>query len=235
VHRYARFELDNLHAADFLKWISKSFAVQNATYDEYGDSFSIPFISLRNKDTTVVLQRESTGGSKNATYTIWCDDMDLAGELIQHMANSTGVSTLACTCDFVHEMEEFQGVLQQVEDYNSIRLKLTAEMADNSGLVKNLVIKAEDSRILGDMRLMRKTYHELFNANGDLIREYMKRATNHQNLLTALKTVNLMIQKAAKLRVGQPKTDVVTLCRKAVKASNVQKLFKIIKGDLDAA
>ena len=29
----------------------------------------------------------------------------------------------------------------QVDEYNSIRLKLTAEMADNSNLVKNLVIK----------------------------------------------------------------------------------------------
>ena len=48
-------------------------------------------------------------------------------------------------------------------------------------------------------------YNELFTSNGELIREYMKRATNHQNLLAALKTVNLMIQKAAKLRVGQPK------------------------------
>ena len=31
------------------------------------------------------------------------------------------------------------------------RLKLTAEMADNSNLVKTLVIKAEDARLLGDM------------------------------------------------------------------------------------
>ena len=44
-------------------------------------------------------------------------------------------------------------------------------------------------------------YNELFMANGDLIREYMKRATNHKNLLGALKTVNLMIQKAVRLFV----------------------------------
>lgn len=36
--------------------------------------------------------------------------------------------------------------------------------------------------------------------NTALIGEYSKRATNHQRLLDALKDVNQMIQKAAKLR-----------------------------------
>ena len=39
----------------------------------------------------------------------------------------------------------------KVDEYNAIRLKLTAEMADSSNVVKTLVIKAEDARILGDM------------------------------------------------------------------------------------
>ena len=39
----------------------------------------------------------------------------------------------------------------QVDDYNAIRLKLTGEMADDSNHVKNLVIRAEDARILNDM------------------------------------------------------------------------------------
>ncbi len=39
----------------------------------------------------------------------------------------------------------------------------------------------------------------------------------------------------AKLRVGQPKVEVVNQCRTAVKGNNVQKLFKIINGDYDTA
>jgi hypothetical protein len=39
----------------------------------------------------------------------------------------------------------------QVDEYNVTRLRLTAEMADSSNLVKSLVIKAEDARILFDM------------------------------------------------------------------------------------
>ena len=101
--------------------------------------------------------------------------------------------------------------------------------------------QAEDSRILGDMALMRKMYTELFTLNNELIGEYTKRSNNHQvctgmrgvgavglryklsvcmslavastfawlctclrqNLLNALKDVNHMIQKAARLRVGK--------------------------------
>ena len=83
-----------------------------------------------------------------------------------------------------------------------------------------------------------------------LIGEYVKRSNNHQALLAALKDVNNMIQKAAKLRgkisklnthsvsvshacsflreVGGPKTRVVAACRNAIKSNNIHSLFQII-------
>ena len=39
----------------------------------------------------------------------------------------------------------------QVEEYHKIRQKLTAEMADNSALIRNLVVRAEDARMMNDM------------------------------------------------------------------------------------
>ena len=59
--------------------------------------------------------------------------------------------------------------------------------------------------------------------------EYRKRSNNHEQLLTALKDVNHMIQKAARLRVGQAKARIVSSCREAIKANNFQDLFKIMK------
>ena len=47
-------------------------------------------------------------------------------------------------------------------------------------------------------------------------------------MLASLKEVNHMIQKAAKLRVGSAKARVVSSCRQAIKANNIQSLFKII-------
>ncbi|RHX98120.1 hypothetical protein DYB36_002746 [Aphanomyces astaci] len=116
-----------------------------------------------------------------------------------------------------------------VDDYNSIRLKLTGDMADDSNQLKHLVIRAEDARILHDMASMRSYYAELFTLNNQLLGEYTKRATNHQALLDALKDVNGMIQLAARLRHGQPKSAVILACRKAIKANNIHALFYIVK------
>ena len=67
----------------------------------------------------------------------------------------------------------------------------------------------------------------------DLINEYTKRATNHSQLLAALKEVNIMIQRAARLRLGSAKTRVVTACRAAIKANNFDRLFTIIETGRD--
>jgi len=44
-------------------------------------------------------------------------------------------------------------------------------------------------------------YGQLFDLNRELIMEHSKRATNQAELLLALKEVNQMIQKAARLRM----------------------------------
>ena len=68
------------------------------------------------------------------------------------------------------------------------------QMAESSNLIKTLLIKAEDARILGDMKSMRKYYRQLYDLNKDLVTEHDKRATNHGELLKNLKEVNMMIQ-----------------------------------------
>lgn len=82
---------------------------------------------------------------------------------------------------------------------------------------------------MADMPSMRRAYTELYTYNNQLISGYNIRASNHENLLSALKEVNLMIQRAANLRVGAPKTAVVSECRAAVKANNMSELLRIVK------
>lgn len=194
------------------------------------DLLEVYFLCLRDQ-TSLSLKVVPTGGQ--AQVTIRTDSMEIAGEMIQDLASYLGLTDLASTADFPKAMEAFKEVLTKVEDYNATRLKLTADMADSSNLVKALVIKAEDARILGDMKAMRKYYRQLYDLNRDLIVEHEKRATNHRELLEALKEVNQMIQKAARLRCGAPKSKVVAACRNAIKANQMSSLFKIIKdGDM---
>merc|ERR1719326_2390052 len=167
--------------------------------------------------------------------TIKSDDLEVAGDIVQDLCTYLQITELESTADFPDEMEKFKSVLMKVDEYNAVRLKLTAEMADSSNLVKALIVKAEDYRMLSDMGNLKKVFSSLQQTNSDLIAEYNKRANNHSQLLGQLKEVNMMIQKAAKLRVGTPKTRVVSSCRQAIKNNNIHELFQIIKTGQDTS
>ena len=124
-------------------------------------------------------------------------------------------------------------VIKRVAELNSLRVRMAADMADDSQKVKALVVRAEDSRLMTDMETMRRAYSDLFASNNSLIGGYNNRASSHEALLSALKEVNQMIQRAANLRVGAAKTRVVNDCRQAVKSNNMSSLFRIIRQGYD--
>ncbi|GMI05389.1 hypothetical protein TrVE_jg13645 [Triparma verrucosa] len=159
---------------------------------------------------------------------IGCDSMEVAATVIQDLGKYLKITELEAECNFPEEMASFSLVLNDVTEYHSTRTKLTADMADSSQRVKALVVRAEDARILQEMKLMRGIYSDLFNLNNELIGEYAKRSNNHQALLDALKKVNAMINRASNLRIGKAKAKVITECRKAIKKSKFDSLVGII-------
>jgi len=64
--------------------------------------------------------------------------------------------------------------------------------------------------------------------NRDMWLDHARRANNQQQLLGGLKSINQMIQAAAKLRVGPAQSRVVAACRAAIKANNLQALNKVV-------
>ena len=108
-------------------------------------------------------------------------------------------------------------------------MELNADMADDSQRIKALVVRAEDSRLMQDMSTMRRAYTELYTSNKQLLSGYSIRRKTHEDLVTALKDVNNMIQKAANLRVGKIKSTIISECRANVKSNNLVALIKIMK------
>jgi len=211
-------------------WLKDAFNLPEEAISQGGGEIQLQLISLRNKQP---LSISFIPGGNGMDITFSTEDMELAGELVQDLCNYMQVHELTSVASFPAEMRTFEEILQRVEEYNTVRMQLTAEMADRSNTVKMLVVKAEDSRILGDMPSMKDHYAGLWNVNNELLAEYKKRHTNHTELLECLKEVNQMIQKAARLRVGSAKTQVVAACRAAIKSNNIQSLFKIIQmGDV---
>lgn len=217
-------------------WLQRSFIAIDEQMpiprsQEPGNVLDVNFVSLRTGEPLCISMTNEQGGK----ITIRTDDLEVAGEMIQDFCAYLQINELESTANFPDEMEKFKSVLMKVDEYNAVRLKLTAEMADSSNLVKALIVKAEDYRMLSDMGNLKRVFSSLQSTNGDLIAEYNKRANNHQQLLNQLKEVNMMIQKAAKLRVGTPKTRVVSSCRQAIKKNSIHELFQIIRTGQDVA
>uniref|UniRef100_A0A5F8G960 BBSome complex member BBS2 n=1 Tax=Monodelphis domestica TaxID=13616 RepID=A0A5F8G960_MONDO len=117
----------------------------------------------------------------------------------------------------------------EVDEYHSVHQKLSADMADHSNLIRSLLVRAEDARLMRDMKTMKKRYVELYDLNKDLLNGYKIRCNNHTELLGNLKAVNQAIQRAGRLRVGKPKNQVVSACRDAIRSNNLNMLFRIMR------
>ena len=46
-------------------------------------------------------------------------------------------------------------LLGQAEELQTVRQRLSADMADHSGIIRTLVVRSEDSRIMGDIKSLR--------------------------------------------------------------------------------
>ncbi|RUS70724.1 hypothetical protein EGW08_021515 [Elysia chlorotica] len=203
-----------------LMWINQNFLLHEDLSCE-GDLY-FTFVSLRGAGPLKLRM------SHQGQVAIHTDDMDVAGDVIQSLAQFLNIDDLQTTADFPVETETLRQILIKVDEFHRVRSKLTAEMADHSNLIRSMVVRAEDARIMGDMRSMRKGYMELYDLNRDLISGYNIRCQNHNELVACLKQVNQIIQKAGRVRVGKFKSQVISSCRSAIKNNNTASLFKII-------
>ena len=67
---------------------------------------------------------------------------------------------LKATCDFPNEFQNTEALLSKADGLQTVRQRLSAEMADNSGLIRTFIVRAEDSRLMMDMKNMRKWYSQ---------------------------------------------------------------------------
>eukprot|EP00595_Chromulina_sp_UTEXLB2642_P000727 CAMPEP_0196764558 /NCGR_PEP_ID=MMETSP1095-20130614/6436_1 /TAXON_ID=96789 ORGANISM="Chromulina nebulosa, Strain UTEXLB2642" /NCGR_SAMPLE_ID=MMETSP1095 /ASSEMBLY_ACC=CAM_ASM_000446 /LENGTH=193 /DNA_ID=CAMNT_0042120505 /DNA_START=1599 /DNA_END=2177 /DNA_ORIENTATION=+ len=184
---------------------------------------SLYFVASRDQSNSTLLKIQ-----------IRCDNMDVVGEIIQEMGKFLNITDLSSDADFPDDFNSFQEVIDRVTEYNSTRVKLATDMADDSQMVKALIIRAEDSRLLTDMKTMRRAYTDLYSLNNQLISNYNQRTNNHDGLVNALKEVNQMIQRASNLRLGKSKTATISDCRNAIKSNNMKSLIRIMKQGYDS-
>lgn len=84
-----------------------------------------------------------------------------------------------------------------------IDARLQAEAANDTTLLKHIIIRLEDARILENIEEMRRRLVQLKNVNVDLIKEHEIRIKSYRELSANLKELNLGVQRAARLRGGR--------------------------------
>jgi Bardet-Biedl syndrome 2 protein len=207
-------------ASKLADWLNSSFNIQfekSAT-----ESLSVSFQSLRDDSILTI----SVNVQKVQILT---NSMELAGDLVQDLAEFSDLKEVQSTASFPAEMTAFASVVTKVDEHNATRLSLAADSAELSGRVKEAIVRAEDCRLLAELAQMRTGYTRVMDMNRELVAEHMKRYNNQQALLDALKQVNHMIQKAARLRVGTAKTGVIAACRDAIKTNKIALVLQIIQ------
>lgn len=79
-------------------------------------------------------------------------------------------------------------------------VKLQAEAAGVTNILKALMIRLEDSRILDDGEGIKKRVTQIQKLGENFIREQEIRAKNYTDLTTALKELHMGVQNASRMR-----------------------------------
>ncbi|XP_040185084.1 Bardet-Biedl syndrome 2 protein isoform X1 [Rana temporaria] len=203
-------------------WLNQNFLLPEDT-EVQNAPFQICFTSLRDGGTLLINMKP------NGEITLNTDDMDLAGDIVQSLATFLAIEDLPVEADFPKYFNQLRKVLVQVDESHLVHQKLTADMADQSNLIRSMLVQAEDARLMRDMKNMKNRYTELYDLNRDIINRYKIRCNNHTELLNNLKCVNQAIQRAGRLRVGKPKAQVITACRDAIRTNNINAFFRIMR------
>ncbi|XP_039274908.1 Bardet-Biedl syndrome 2 protein homolog [Nilaparvata lugens] len=187
-----------------------------------GGEWSICVTSLR--DGAPLLIKYDAG-----KLTVATENLSLAADVVQSLAGYLNITQLQTYAEFPKAFDQLKDSLNRVAELQQNATKMAASVADSSNLIRSLVVQAEDARLLQCLKDMREFYTELYQVNEEMINTHTVRRTNHEQLLESLRQINLIIQQAARLRVGKPKSDIVTYSRAAIANNNINALIKIIK------
>ncbi|KAF4724896.1 Bardet-Biedl syndrome 2 protein, partial [Perkinsus olseni] len=211
-------------------WIRESFLMADwpkTAIEGSGESLKVAFVSCRRSADEEALGLEiamKTDGS----VIIATDCMQLAADVIQHLCCFLKVTELEASCSFPRATAEVEQAMQLVDEYDNLRQKVTADMADSARTVKELLVRMEDLRLCDYSRKLRQALVNVQRVSRGMIADYSKRRGNHRMLLEALRELNLWINRGANLRVGTAQAAVVAGCKRALKDRDAATLVGVI-------
>ena len=191
------------------------------TFKKNEKSYTIRFRSLR---TDKILEI-SVKGKKLSILT---DEIELCGNLVQDLSNYLNEENLNPNISYPLYAKSYEEIFNRIEILDYERNHFNINMSDIITNIKDLFVKAEDNRLIDNIRGFRDYFRKIDVQNAQLLDEFEKRSDKYQQLLSDLKNVNEMIQLGSNLKCGSFKKEMVAACRKCIKNKAYQLLMKII-------
>ena len=124
--------------------------------------------------------------------------------------------------------KSFEPIFKRIEELDNERNHLNINMTDIITNIKDLYVKAEDNRLIDNIKGFEDYFRKIDVQNAQLLDEFEKRSEKYQQLLNDLKSVNEMIQLSSNLKFGKFKKAMVSECRRCIRSKDYDLLMKII-------
>jgi predicted nuclease with TOPRIM domain len=147
---------------------------------------------------------------------------------VQDLATYLSQKDINTTIKYPKYAKSYEEVFNRIEILDNERNHFNINMSDIITSIKDLYVKAEDNRLIDNIRGFKDYFRKIDVQNSELLDEFEKRSEKYQQLLTDLKSVNEMIQLGSNLKCGSFKKNMVSECRKCIKEKNYNLLMKII-------
>ncbi|OQV23575.1 Bardet-Biedl syndrome 2 protein-like protein [Hypsibius exemplaris] len=208
----------------FFLWASENFFLRGdikASGDQSGGSLA--FVSLRDGEQLVI--RMTSAGE----ITVMTDSIDTAGDVVESLADGLTLKHVESHAHFPKAYDGLLNVFSQLDEFQTNRQRQIADIADRGAGIRAMLMKAEECKTLETWPEVKKYYMELHNQNKSILGDFRVQIEAHQKFTASLKSVSQLIDKAARLRVGTPKSDLFSKCRLAVQSRDVQLLVRLME------
>jgi Bardet-Biedl syndrome 2 protein len=118
---------------------------------------------------------------------------------------------------------------QEDGEMTDTQLVQKAEVAGLIANLKDLIVRIENSEMIGQYQTLYDSVVECERLNEEIGREHVKRIANKAVIGAGNQKVNAMIQKFAELRKGAARNALLQLARKELQSRSFQKLAYVLE------
>ena len=208
-------------------WLETFFNIPKKeleTYRPNENTYNIRFMSLR---TDKILQI-SVKNEKENILEISTEEMELCGNIFQDMCTYFNITDLDTNINYKKIVNKYSENINRISELDQTRNQYNINMTEIIQLIKDLFVKAEDNRLLDNIKDFKDYFRKINVKNLELLDEYEKRTKAYEQLISDLKVVNEIIQIFSNLKAGKFKNEVVNQCRNCIRKKNYNLLLKIL-------